>query len=108
MITNIKVYPVNGNKSVKANVTFVVGGVLSVKGAILASEKGDFVSLPGAYKYTDKETGAEKWANPVKFISREVGDAAQKLLLSEYNSQVKGGSTKTGTKTATKSDEIPF
>lgn len=108
-ITNIKVFPVSGSKTVKGNVYFTVGGTVTVKGTVLAGKTGDFVSLPGRkYKAAD---GTEKWADDVKFVNRQVSEAAQKLILAEYNKVVKTGGAPTGktsTGAKTKGDEIPF
>ena len=110
-ISDVKVYLTKGNEFVKANVTFTVGGVLSVRADVKTGKNGDFVSMPGSYKFKDKETGADKWGNNVKFTDRETGDAIQKLLLSEYNRVANGGKSAPATKTSSTpvpEDQIPF
>jgi DNA-binding cell septation regulator SpoVG len=108
-ISNIKVFPVTGNKTIRGNVYFTVGNTVTVKGTVMDGKNGLFVSLPGR-TYTDKTTGEQKWADDVKFITKEVGNAVQKTLLAAYNAQVSGGNvtpSKTTT-TTTKNSDIPF
>jgi len=95
----------NQEGPVKGTVDFTVGGVVTVVGTVRTGKQGDFVSLPGARKFTAKD-GTEKWANDVKFATREVSDATQKYLLDAFNKEVKtSGSTKASVQA---SDEVPF
>lgn len=102
-VSNIKVFPVAGQKSIKANVEFVIGETLFVRGAIIEGSNGLFVSLPGSRKYTDKTTNEEKWANDVRFVTKEIGNEIQAQILSAY----KGGSAANTSTSATPAGKSP-
>ncbi len=98
-ITNIRVFPVTGHDTVRANVYFTVAGFVTIKGTVMNGKNGLFVSLPGR-SYMDSE-GAKQWASDVKPISKEANAAISSAVLTAYQADTNGASTP-------QEDEIPF
>ena len=100
-ISNVRIFPVNkGN--VKANGSFTVNGVVSIRFALINGKNGLFVALPRR-EYTDKE-GNQQWSDEAYFTSKQSADSVTQVILAEFN---KSQSTDT-TLAATGTDDLPF
>jgi DNA-binding cell septation regulator SpoVG len=66
------------------------------------------LALPST-SYVDKETNEKKYADDVKFISKEARKSAEDAILQAYQDKVGGTSTtKTTPSGAKKSSALPF
>ncbi len=108
--SDIKLYPVNGNKVIKANGSFVYNNAVKISCSVVLGKNGLFVSLPRE-KYTDKE-GKEKWADKVFFLDEGVRKEMNDAVIAAFNggdstSQGKSPEPSTQTKPKAKSN-VPF
>lgn len=112
--SDVKIFPVNGHPTVKANGEFVYNKAFKIKFALMESNKDGkkslFVNLPGEY-YTPKDGGDKKWTNKVECTSKEVTAELQKAILDAYSkrqgkSSIDQGVSKAGTED--QSVNIPF
>ena len=118
MFTNIKVFPLKTqHKTIVANGSCDVAGVMNVKFTVMKGPKGVFASLPG--RYSDKDdptTGKKVWYSDVKLIDKEVYAEFQKIVVEATKSALGvGGGTKTaggqaqaGEESQVKTDDCPW
>ena len=90
-ISNVRVFPVNGHKTVRANVFFTVGDCVAIKATVMNGKNGLFVSFPGR-SYEDAE-GKKQWASDVKPVSKEANSALTNAILTAYQESQNGSAT---------------
>lgn len=83
-ISDVEVYPLKKEHSkVKANGSFVYGGVVKVRYTLMNGSNGLFVSLPGR-KGKDGE-GNDKWYSDVYILDENTRKELQATVVTEYN-----------------------
>jgi DNA-binding cell septation regulator SpoVG len=109
-ITEVKLFKVNGHKTIKANGDFTVNNALKVKFTLMNGPKGLFVGLPGEY-YQPKDGSEKKWASKVEVTSEEFVKTLSKAVIDAYNKGTnKSASVDQGKSTIGTQDQanIPF
>ena len=83
MISDIKLWPQQGQGKIKARGSFLISNAFRVQFSVCEGPKGLFVGLPSR-KGTDKE-GKEKYYNDVFCTDKEVFAQMNKAVLDVYN-----------------------
>lgn len=97
-ISDIQLYVVNGNKTIKANGSFLVNSAVKIRFTLMDGQKGMFVGLPGKY-YEAKDGSGKKWASDVEVLDEAVVKTLTKLINDAYAK--KTGNLKSGSTTGT-------
>lgn len=106
--TDIEVYPLKKeHPKVKANGSFIHGGVVKVRYTLMNGANGLFVSLPGR-KGTDAD-GNDKWYSDVYIIDDNSRTELQGAVIAKYN-EVSGNGLDQGEAAGPtdQSSNIPF
>lgn len=104
LFTDVRIWPTN-HKTIKANGSVVVAGVVKVNFKVQEGSKGLWVTMP-SHKSKDKE-GKEQWYNDVFLVEEDHRKALQELAISEYNKKVSNPESAPAKKSS-KSDGVPF
>jgi DNA-binding cell septation regulator SpoVG len=84
-VTDLKVWPTKGNKTVLANGSCVFDNCLQVKFSIINGPKGPFVGFPG--KSVEKD-GKKTFYADVAIVNDEVKTEFTRAVMSEYNKRM--------------------
>ena len=114
-ISEVKIWPVKGNKVVKANGSFTINDAISIKCSVMEGTKGLWIGLPGKYAEVKNdegqmvrkkdENGKDIWYSDVFVKSKDLYKSIQDTVLAAYNKET--GNTQ-GTKDTVGDDGIPW
>lgn len=85
-ISDVEVYPLKKeHPKVRANGSFIYGGVVKVRYTLMNGSNGLFVSLPGR-KGKDAE-GKDKWYSDVYVLDETVRKELQTTVINKFNEE---------------------
>ena len=91
-ITDVRVYPVEGNTSVKANVSVTIDDAVVIYVKLINGKNGYFLSMPN-HSYED-ENGERIYKDDVYFLSRDYYDEVLDRIVEKLEKPSKGRRTK--------------
>ena len=80
LFSDIRIFPVVGNKTLKANGSAVIANTIAVKFRIVEGEKGLFVTLPSSKNLKSNEYFPEAW-----FPDKATKAKFQEAVLEAFN-----------------------
>jgi DNA-binding cell septation regulator SpoVG len=107
LVSDVQIWPVDGQGKVKARGNFMVANAFKVQYSLMQGPKGLFVGLPSR-KGKDKE-GNEKWYNDVFCTDEAVFKEMNTAVLAAYKSKTGTSQGEAqGPSDQSRSDGIPF
>lgn len=104
-VTSVRVFPLNDQtKTIKANGTVEIDGLLDLNFVVLNSGKGPFISWKGTETYKDKE-GKTKYASPIFIKDKTLNGEIETEIINKFNSIGKAPRTNPS---MTVGDDLPF
>jgi len=107
-VSDIKIWPVKGNKFILANGSFVLENAVQVKFSVMNGQKGPWVAFPG--KNVEKD-GKKTFYPDVSVVDKEFNTKLTTAVMKAYNN--KTGNTLNQGESAEPSnqaadDDVPF
>lgn len=88
LISNVRIFPMNGSGSMKAGGKTTIAGVLDVSFKIMDGKNGLWVGWPGRYSEKLGPDGSKRWFSDVFFLDDDVRTEVNAILLGEYQNSL--------------------
>jgi DNA-binding cell septation regulator SpoVG len=107
-VSDIKIWPVNGNRVILANGSFLLEKAVQVKFSVIKGPKGPFVGFPGK---TVEKDGKKTFYADVSVVDKAFSNELTSAVMKAYNDKTgnkfsQGDSPEPTSQTA--DDEVPF